>query len=228
MPQFNNVNVIVKKEGITIIGYDTKYHVIIMSKILGGLDVDTAFFIDVKKLKKLTSEFIPGASIQISLSNNNIKIRQETFRVTTRLATESFSDLTKGFPASYDAELEVTKDAFLEALARVAPLSDKDSSIRKCGVRFSDKSIELHLSSKAGENTEIVPCIKINALDGKLPKEMVLNINVLKEVMGTLSTAKCLLSFTTNSKGNRHCYIRPSGSGADNFKCLISELKSGE
>ena len=144
--------------------------------------------------------------VEMSLSTNHIRIRQDQLVLTSKLIDGRFPDYNRVVPASVRETVLLPREALREMLSRVGIVSTEKFR----GIRLQFMHQRVTASASNPEHDEATEELDV---DVSLPEfEVGFNVGYLIEALGALSGPQVEFGWNDSNSG---CRIRPSGEAGD-------------
>lgn len=154
-------------------------------------------------------------SARLEFGANHARLTLEDLVFTTKLIDGKFPDYTKVIPNNQSKMVHLNRQAFREALSRVAILANE----KYRGIRLNLESGKLRVTAHNPEQEEAVEEVETNFSGGSL--EIGFNVNYLIEAVGALPVEEVVLGLNDS---NSSCTVRAEGDGATQYIIMPMRL----
>jgi DNA polymerase-3 subunit beta len=137
----------------------------------------------------------PDLTIELTLSNNHIRLKADDFILTSKLIDGRYPDYQKVIPKVTGQMLTVDRDVLKRALSRVSVLSNE----KMRGVRLELRPGQMKLSANNPEQEQAEDEMEVN-YTGE-PLEISFNVNYLLDVLNVLSSGDVQLQLSNSLAG---------------------------
>ncbi|PIT92727.1 MAG: DNA polymerase III subunit beta [Candidatus Harrisonbacteria bacterium CG10_big_fil_rev_8_21_14_0_10_42_17] len=119
------------------------------------------FIIPLKAIQEVIRVFSEGETVQLFIDQNQALFTSDDRELITRLIDGSYPDIDPIIPSSFETEISLDREMFMNALRLVSSFSGKTNDVR-LRVSEGSKALELYSSHQSvGENNYLIPA-KIN------------------------------------------------------------------
>lgn len=139
----------------------------------------------VQEISRLVSEV--DAPVQLQLGANHIRLQIDSLTFTSKLIDGRFPDYTKVIPSALSKTVQLERELFREALARVAILSNE----KYRGVRLSLQPGKMSISAHNPEQEEATEELDIEYRGEQI--EIGFNVSYLIEAVGAIASEEITL-----------------------------------
>lgn len=129
------------------------------------------------------------ASVNVSVSENQMRVRSENFTFTSKLIDGRFPDYERVMPKESGKSVTIDRDALKEALMRVAILSNEKFR----AVRLQLRSGLLHILANNPDQEEAEEILSVDYSGEEL--DIAFNVTYLLDVLNTITAGNVKLTF---------------------------------